>query len=103
MYAIIKVGGKQYKVEQDDIIEIEHQDEQEGKKIDLNEILLISEKDSIQVGQPYVTGAKIEATVLKDLKARKVMSYKYRRRKSSHWRKGHRQLLTQVKITKLSA
>ena len=61
----------------------------------------MAEKGNIRIGQPYVKGAKVTACVLKNLKARKVISYKYRRRKSSHWKKGHRQLLTRVKIKEI--
>lgn len=101
MYAIIEVGGKQYKVAKDEIIEIERQDKQENKSLTLNKVLLIVNKDNIQIGQPYIKGAKVKANVLKNIKAPKVISYKYRRRKSSHWKKGHRQLLTRIKIREI--
>ena len=103
MYAIIEVGGKQYRVEKDDIIDIERQDKKERQNLTLNKVLLISQEDNIRVGQPYVKGAKVIASVLKNLKARKVISYKYRRRKASHWKNGHRQLLTRIKIEELVA
>ena len=102
MYAIIEAGGKQYKVEKDDIIDIEHQDKKEGQSITINKILLVAKDKNIQIGQPYVKGAKVTASVLKNFKARKVVSYKYRRRKSSHWKKGHRQLLMRIRIKDLS-
>jgi large subunit ribosomal protein L21 len=98
VYAIIEVGGKQYKVEKEDIIDIERQDKPAGQSLILNKVLLVAKDKDIQVGQPYVKGAKVSASVLKNLKARKVISYKYRRRKSSRWKKGHRQLLTRIKI-----
>jgi len=101
VYAIVEVGGKQYKVEKGDIIDIERQDKQEGQNLVLNKILLVAKDKDIQVGQPYVKGAKVTASVLKNLKARKVISYKYLRRKSRHWKKGHRQLLTRIKIKEI--
>lgn len=101
MYAIIEVGGKQYKVEKDEIIDIERQDKEEGKSLTLNKVLLIAKDNNIQIGRPYIKGAKVHATVLRNLKARKVISYKYRRRKSSYWKKGHRQLLTRIKIKEI--
>ena len=101
MYAIIEVGGKQYKVEKDDIIDIERQDKKEGQSLGLNKVLLIVDKDNIQIGKPYVKGAKVSASILKNLKAPKVISYKYRRRKSSHWKKGHRQHLSRIKIKEI--
>ena len=103
MYAIIEVGSKQYKVQKDDIIDIEREGKKEKQKFTINKILLIAGKDNISIGQPYVKGAKLTATVLKNLKARKVISYKYRRRKSSHWKKGHRQLLTRIRIEKIES
>ena len=102
MYAIIEVGGKQYKVEKEDIIDIERQDKPERQNLILNKVLLVVKDKNIQVGQPYVIGAKVSASVLKNLKARKVISYKYRRRKSSHWKKGHRQLLTRIRINEIN-
>lgn len=102
MYAIIEVGGKQYKVEKDDIIDIERQNKKEQQKLIFNKVLLVAKDKDIQIGQPYVKGAKVTASVLKNLRARKVVSYKYRRRKSSHWKKGHRQLLTRIRIKELS-
>jgi large subunit ribosomal protein L21 len=97
MYAIIEVGAKQYNVKKDDIIEVEKQSVAEGKEIALK-ALLVSKDKKVEVGQPYVKDAKVEVVVLKHLKGEKVMSYKYRRRKASHWTKGHRQQLTQLKI-----
>lgn len=103
MYAIVQVGGKQYNVKEKDVIEVEKQEGKEGKEIALNKVLLVSSgKDDIVVGAPYVKDAKVAATVLRQLKARKTISYKYRRRKSSHWTKGHRQQLTRLAIKKIS-
>ena len=101
MYAIIEVGGKQYKVSKDDIIDIERQDKQENQNLILNKVLLVVKEKNIQVGQPYIKGAKVSASILDNIKARKVISYKYRRRKSSHWKKGHRQLLTRIRINEI--
>jgi len=99
MYAIIEVGGKQYKVEKGEILAVEKLKEQEGKDAHLNRVLLIAKDKEVEIGQPYIKGAKVTATILKHIKAKKVISYKYRRRKSSsHWKKGHRQQLTQIKI-----
>ena len=103
MYAIIEVGGKQYKVEQDDIIDIERQSKKESQNLILNKVLLMAQDEDIQIGQPYVKGAKVIASLIKNLKARKVISYKYRRRKSSHSKKGHRQLITRIRIKELVA
>ncbi len=101
MYAIIEVGAKQYLVKKDDTIEVEKQDAAEGKEITLNKVLLVSEDDKLRVGQPYLKEAKVLALILKHTKGEKVISFKYRRRKSSHWKKGHRQQLTRLKIKEI--
>lgn len=102
MYAIIEVGAKQYSVKKGDIIDVEKQLAKEGKDITLNKVLLVSKEKRIQLGQPYIKDAKIEAEVLGQIKGDKVVSFKYRRRKSSHWKKGHRQQLTRIKIKEIS-
>ena len=103
MYAIVEVGGKQYKVKEKDIIEVERQVGKENMDIDLNKVLLIAEdKKKFEVGRPFLREAKVIATILKQLKAKKVFSYKYRRRKaSSHWKKGHRQQITRLLIKEI--
>jgi large subunit ribosomal protein L21 len=101
VFAIIEVGGKQYKVKEGDIIDIERQEKKERQNLTLNKVLLMFQEGEIHIGQPYVKGAKVIASVVKNLKAHKVISYKYRRRKSSHWKKGHRQLLTRIKIKEI--
>lgn len=98
MYAIVEVGAKQYNVEKDDIIQVDKQVVDKGKVITLDKVLLVSKDKKIEIGQPYVKGAKVEATVLGQAKGEKTTAYKYRRRKSSHWEKGHRAQLTELKI-----
>jgi large subunit ribosomal protein L21 len=102
MYAIIEVGAKQYRVEEGDIIEVEKQIAEEAKEMKLDKVLLVSKDKKIQIGQPYLKEAKVTAVVLKHIRGRKVVSFKYRRRKSSHWSKGHRQSLTRLKIKDIS-
>jgi len=101
MYAIIEVGAKQYTIKKGDIIEVEKQAVKEGQDITLNKVLLVSKDKKVDLGQPYVKDAKVEAVVLKHIKAEKVISFKYRRRKASHWKKGHRQQLTRLKIKEI--
>jgi len=101
MYAIIEVGGKQYSVKKDDIIEVEKQDAPEGKEITLDKVLLVSKDKKVEIGTPYIKEAKVVTAVLKQIKAKKVISFKYRRRKSSDWKKGHRQQLTRLKIKEI--
>ena len=99
MYAIIEVGAKQYNVKKDDVIAVEKQDAEEGKEIILNKVLLVSKENKIEVGQPYLKETKVKALVLNHTQGPKLVSFKYRRRKASHWKKGHRQDLTRLKIT----
>ena len=101
MYAIIEVGAKQYHVEKGDLIEVEKQEAQAGQEITLDKVLLVCKEKNVSIGQPYLKNANIKAEVLAHFKARKVISFKYRRRKASHWKKGHRQSLTRLKIQEI--
>jgi len=98
MYAIVEVGAKQYNVKKDDVIEVNKQVIEKGKNIILDKVLLVGSSKTIEVGQPYVKGAKVEAVVLAQTKGEKTTAYKYRRRKNWHWEKGHRAQLTEIKI-----
>ncbi|MFA5062648.1 MAG: 50S ribosomal protein L21 [Candidatus Omnitrophota bacterium] len=98
MYAIIEVGAKQYNVAKDDIILIDNQPLKEGKEITLDKVLLVSKDKKVEVGQPYLKNVKVTAEVLSSVKGEKTIAFKYRRRKSSHWTKGHRAKLIELKI-----
>ena len=98
MYAIIEVGSKQYSVAKDDIIEVNKLVAVKGDNLSIDKVLLISDGKKVQIGQPYVLGAKVEATVVKQMMGEKTTAYKHRRRKNSHWEKGHRAQLTELKI-----
>lgn len=101
MYAIIETGGKQYKVQEGDIVLVEKLDVEEGEKVDLSKILLISKEDGIRVGKPYVEGAKVEATVLEHGKGKKIVVFKYKPKKDYRKKQGHRQPYTKLKIEKI--
>jgi large subunit ribosomal protein L21 len=103
VYAIIKTGGKQYKVSENDVIDVNKLDVNVGDGFVVNEVLLVSNGTDIKIGAPYVEGAKVEAKALRQYKGRKVRGYTYKPKKDSHRRYGHRQLLTSVKIEKISA
>jgi len=98
MYAIIEVGAKQFNVEKDDIILANKLDVKEGKEITLDKVLLVSKDKKVEIGQPYVKGALVTLEVLAQVKGEKTTAFKYRRRKSSHWEKGHRAKLTELKV-----
>ncbi|HKJ46280.1 MAG TPA: 50S ribosomal protein L21 [Balneolales bacterium] len=104
MYAIIEIGGHQYKVAENDIVYVDRQDKSVDDKIKIDRILLVSDdKGKVNVGTPVVDGAKVEATVLDHVKAEKVIVFKKKRRKGYKVRNGHRQQLTQIRIDKVSA
>jgi len=101
MHAIVEIGSKQYKVSPEDQIDVERLDTEEGKTVTLDKVLLFSDNKNILIGKPYLKDTKIKAEVLRHFKGKKTISYKYRRRKASHWKKGHRQLLTRIKIKEI--
>lgn len=102
MYAVIEVGGKQYAVRKDDILDVEKQEGEKGATLVLDKVLLLSGDGDIQVGRPYVKGASVKALLINRVKGEKLISFKYRRRKASHWKKGHRQQLTRIKIDSIT-
>ncbi|HBY90677.1 MAG: 50S ribosomal protein L21 [Ruoffia tabacinasalis] len=102
MYAIIKTGGKQVKVEEGQTIFIEKLDVNEGDTVTFDEVVLVGGEDT-KIGAPFVEGATVEATVEKQGRGKKVTIFKYRRRKDSHTKQGHRQPYTKVTINSINA
>ncbi|WP_019138552.1 MULTISPECIES: 50S ribosomal protein L21 [Peptoniphilus] len=98
MYAIIETGGKQYTVEAGDKIRVEKLDVKEGDKVTFDKVLFVSGDDA-KIGTPYVEGAKVEAKVLAQDKAKKVVVYKYKAKKNERKKNGHRQPYTLVEIS----
>ena len=103
MYAIIKAGGKQYKVAENDVIELNKLDANVGEQVVVDEVLLVCNDSGITIGAPFIDGAKVECKVLRQYKGRKINGYTYKPKKDSHRRYGHRQLLSSIKIEKISA
>ena len=97
MYAIIQTGGKQYKVEQGDVIYIEKLSEEEGTEITFD-ALLIADGEKVQVGTPTVDGASVKAKVLGNVKGKKIVVYKFKPKKNYRKKTGHRQPYTKVEI-----
>lgn len=102
MYAIIKTGGKQYRVSEGDVISVEKIDVASGGKIVFDEILVVSNGEELQIGAPVVTGATVEGIVLQQGKEKKVIVFKYKPKKDYRKKQGHRQPFTRVKIEKIS-
>jgi large subunit ribosomal protein L21 len=103
MFAVIKTGGKQYKVQKDDTIKVEKLDVSAGDKIDLDNVLFVSDGKSIKVGEPLVKGATVKATVLEQARGPKIIIFKKKRRQNYRRKKGHRQDLTVLRITDIIA
>ncbi len=102
MYAVIKTGGKQYRVAKDDVLTIERLTGDAGSTLEFTEVLMVGEGASVKVGKPTVSGAKVTAELVEQSRGPKVIAFKKRRRKNSRRKKGHRQDLTIVKITGIS-
>ncbi len=98
MYAIVQVGSKQYKVKKKDIFETEKLAKKDGTQIQLKKVLLINDGKKIIVGQPTVRNATVTCEVLGHLRGEKTISFKYRRRKASKKKIGHRQELTRLEV-----
>lgn len=103
MYAIIKTGGKQYKVSEGDSIVIEKLEVEEGAKVEFDQVLTIVDGEDVKVGCPTVEGAKVSGTVEKNGKGPKIHVFKYKSKKNYRRRIGHRQPFTKVKIEKIEA
>ena len=101
MYAVIKTGGKQYRVAPDDVLTIERITGDPGSVVEFGEVLMVGGSDSPKLGAPHVSGAKVVAEVVEQGRAAKVIAFKKRRRKNSRRKRGHRQQQTTVKITEI--
>ena len=101
MYAVIKTGGKQYRVYEGDILRVEKLNADEGSSVEFDDVLMISKDEGVLVGAPNVDGAKVEAKVLNHGKAKKVIVFKYKAKKNYRKKQGHRQPYTEVQITKI--
>ena len=101
MYAVIKTGGKQYRVEEGDTLKIEDLDVEVGNSVNFDEVLMISIDDKLTVGTPFIKGGVVTAEVLARGRHKKIKIIKFRRRKHHMKRMGHRQNFIQVKITSI--
>ncbi len=101
MYAIIRTGGKQYPVREGDVVRVEKLGAEPGAKITLDDVLFYRDEKKSLVGSPVVTNVKLEATILRHGKDKKIHIYTYKRRKRFERRKGHRQQFTEIKVDKI--
>lgn len=103
MFAIIRTGGKQYRVQKDDKLEVGKIDAQEGDTIDLDKVLFIGTEKESKVGSPLISGAKVVAEVLAQKRAPKIIVFKKKRRQNYRRKKGHRQHMTLLRIKEIKA
>lgn len=103
MYAVIKTGGKQYRVSQGDKVRVETLTADEGSEIKLDSVLMVGEGDNVSVGSPMLSNASVSAKVLSHGRAQKVNIIKFRRRKHHRKQMGHRQNYTELEITGITA
>ena len=102
MYAVIKTGGKQYRVAQGDRLRVEKLAGNVGDTVSLGEVLLVGQGDGVKVGAPLVSGAKVEAKIVAQDRGKKIIIFKFRRRKNYRRKTGHRQPFTALEITDIT-
>ena len=100
MYAVIEACGRQYKVQEGETIFFEKLDTEEGKKVTFDKVILVSD-EKVEVGNPYVTGVKVEGKVVSHGKGKKIVVFKYKPKKNERKTQGHRQEYTKVEITSI--
>jgi large subunit ribosomal protein L21 len=103
MFAVVQVAGNQYQVAEGDVIKVQRLDYQAGKTISLDDVVLFVNGDDVQVGKPFLKNVKVAAKVVGESKEKRVLTFKYRKRKNSSTQRGHRQTKTSLSITKISA
>ncbi len=103
MFAVIKTGGKQYKVKAGDTILVEKLEGEEGSAVTFDQVLFLGNEDEISVGAPLVKGAKVEGKLVRTSKGKKVIGIKHKAKKRYKVKFGHRQTMTRVEITKVSS
>jgi len=103
MYAVIKTGGKQYKVAPGETLKVEQLAGEKGATVELSEVLLVEKDGSVTVGKPTVAGASVKAEVVSQGRGKKILVFKHKRRKSYRKMNGHRQNFTELRIKEISA
>ena len=103
MYAVVATGGKQYRVEEGDVVRIEKIPGEIGESVSFDRVLMISDGDNVTIGQPVVENAAVDGRIVEQDRSKKVLVFKYKRRKRFRRKQGHRQYYTAVRITGISA
>ncbi len=103
MYAVIESGGKQHRVKEGEILQLEKLEAATGEKVEFDKVLMVGEGESVKIGTPYLEGGKVTAEVLKHGRGKKIHIIKFTRRKHFRKQQGHRQWFTEVKIVGIKA
>ena len=103
MYAVVKTGGKQYRVTPGDSIEVEKLPHEVGEQVELDQVLLVVDGSGAEIGRPLVEGARVKATVTRQAKGRKVIIFKYSAHRRYRRKRGHRQMFTRLRIDEIVA
>ena len=102
MYAIVEISGKQYKVQEGDIVFVDRLEVEEGKEVTFDKVLFVSDGKKVSIGEDTVKGAKVKATVVGHGKSKKILVFKYKAKKNERKMRGHRQPYTKIQIEKIS-
>ena len=102
MKAVVKTGGKEYRISKGDLIRVEKMEGKVGDQVTMKDILMISDEDKVQVGNPFLTNAVITGEIVQQVRGKKVLTYKMKRRKNYRRTKGHRQTYTYVRVNDIS-
>ncbi len=103
MYALVEIKGKQYKAQEGDVLKVDKIDMETGATIEFDSVLMVADGDNTVVGKPYVEGAKVTAVLEDQIKGKKIMVFKFKRRKGYKRKQGHRQKYTQLLIKEIKA
>ena len=101
MYAIIETGGKQYRVEKDDVIDVELLETNPDEKVEFTNVLFINNAGAVKIGNPYIAKSAVQGQLMEEVKGPKVIAFKYKKRKPFRRKVGHRQRYARVKITEI--
>ena len=102
MFAVVKTGGKTYRVSQGDILRVERIKGKVGDQVRLNEVLMVSDQGEVHIGKPYLANATVTGEIVKEVKGKKVLTYKMKKRKNYRRFKGHRQTYTYLKVNEIA-
>lgn len=102
MYAIVETGGKQYRVTPGDMLQVELLKVEKGERLSLDKVLLVADDDGVKIGNPFLEGATVDATIMDHGKSKKVLVFKYKSKKNYRRLRGHRQNFTEIRIDSIN-